>query len=123
MPVDNLAHVEEGLHAYEGEQVTHRVVEVRLHYETIVLDLDYVVNDCGHLFVLHGCNKLLATLYDAHDLPTEVTVARHSTVVHALVVLALRGDVWFTGQVRLFSPLRPVIYDLLVKHAVVSLLF
>lgn len=80
------------------------------------------MNDCGHLFVLHCRNELLTTLNDAHDLPPEVTVAGHSSVVHALVVLALGGDVWFTGQVRFVCPLRPVVDDLLVKHTMVGFL-
>ena len=122
LSVDNLAHVQERLHADDGEEVPHRVVEVCLDYETVVLDLDNVVNDCGHLFVLHCGNELLTSLNNTHDLPTEVTVSGHSSVVHAIVVLALCGDVWFTGQVGLVRPLWPVVDDLLVKHTMVGLL-
>ena len=89
LSVDNLADVEEGLHADDGKQVPHRIVEVGLDYKTVVLDLDDVVHDCGHLFVLHCGNELLAALNDAHDLPTEVAVAGHSSVVHGFKVLAL----------------------------------
>lgn len=85
--VDNLADVEQGARADEGEQIAGGVAIVGLDHQAIVLQLHYVVDKGCQLLIIDCGNELLPALDDAHYLPPEVAVAGHAAVADAAALV------------------------------------
>ena len=75
--------------AHDRNQVNFGVIEVSFDVHAVALDRDDIVNEGSHGHVIDGCDKLLAIVDHAHDLPAGITVARDASVYRAVATRLL----------------------------------
>lgn len=55
------------------------IVEIRLHFNAIILDLDNVMDNGADNFVVDRSDELLFVVNHTHNLPAGVTIPGHAT--------------------------------------------
>lgn len=80
----DLSNIHERLCCKHNQNIKNCKVEIGFDLNTIILNLNDVMNYGCHFLVINCCNEVLLSVYNAHNLWSEMTILRYSAISNFL---------------------------------------
>lgn len=82
-----IANIRQWLSRYNRDDVKDRESKISLNCDAIVLDLNDIMNNRSQFLIINGRNILLSPVDNAHNLPTEISIAGYASISNLLNML------------------------------------
>ena len=79
-----IANIRQWLSRYNRDDIKDRESKISLNCDAIVLDLNDIMNNRSQFLIINGRNKLLSPIDNAHNLPTEMSIAGYASISNLL---------------------------------------